>query len=426
MGEHTDVIAPSGDAPTEAQLNTTNPDKLRKGNILQQIEWIPTVWIFLSLSLSLIGLFICEFHWKTLVTAFIFYYIGGVGITAGYHRLWSHRSYDAALPVKLVLLFMGTGAFEGSVFNWCLDHRAHHRYTDTPKDPYNISKGFFYAHMGWLLWKRDDYTEDEIGPNHLHGIDISDLRKDPILRIQHKYYGIWAFLIGIALPTVISGVFWGDWLGGFFFGAMAKSVFLQHCTFFINSLAHTWGDATYSDQKSPRDSYIVSLFTFGEGYHNFHHEFPYDYRNGLNWFHYDPGKWVIRSLNMFGLTWNLKRFPSDLFHKGKITMLQKQIDEMKAKWIWGSTVESLPTMTMQQYKSRVSEGASLILIEDVVHDITKFADNHPGGKSILAKYVGLDATNAFNGKVYNHSLAARNLLATLRMAKLISDDKKNC
>jgi len=164
---------------------------------------------------------------------------------------------------------MGTGAFEGSVFNWCLDHRAHHRYTDTPKDPYNISKGFFYAHMGWLLWKRDDYTEDEIGPNHLHGIDISDLRKDPILRIQHKYYGIWAFLIGIALPTVISGVFWGDWLGGFFFGAMAKSVFLQHCTFFINSLAHTWGDATYSDQKSPRDSYIVSLFTFGEGYHNF-------------------------------------------------------------------------------------------------------------------------------------------------------------
>ncbi len=183
--------------------------------------------------------------------------------------------------------------------------------------------------MGWLLWKRDEITEDDIGPLSVNGVDISDLKKDPLLVMQHKYYGIFATSLGLILPMCIAGYFWNDWSGGFFYAAMAKSVVLQHCTFFINSLAHTWGDATYSDQKTPRDSYLVSLFTFGEGYHNFHHEFPYDYRNGLSWFHYDPGKWIIRSLHALGLTWNLKRFPSDLFNKGKLTMKQKVSELIK-------------------------------------------------------------------------------------------------
>jgi len=319
---------------------------------------------------------------------------------------------------------MGTGAFEGSVFNWCLDHRAHHRFTDTDKDPYNANKGFWWSHVGWLFWKRDEeITEDEIGPNSINGVDISDLKKDYLLVIQHRYYGILAAVLGLLLPTVISGYFWGDWKGGFFLAAIAKSVFLQHCTFFINSLAHTYGDATYSDQKTPRDSYIVSIFTFGEGYHNFHHEFPYDYRNGLNWFHYDPGKWIIRTLNVLGLTWNLKRFPSDLFHKGKLLMKQKELDKLKSLYTWGRSIESLPVMTWQQYKSRVQEGAGLILIDGAIHDVTKFLDKHPGGRSVMEKFVGLDATKAFNGKVYNHSLAARNLLATLRIAKLEEDKK---
>jgi len=387
--------------------------------ILEQIEWIPSIWIFGSLLLSLIGLFICEVHWKTLVLAFICYYIGGVGITAGYHRLWSHRSFDASFPVRVMLLGMGTGAFEGSVFSWCADHRAHHRFTDTEKDPYSVSKGFMWAHVGWLLWKRDETPEDPV-----YQIDISDLKKDPLLVHQDRYYLFWAGFIGLIMPTLIAGFGWGDWRGGFFFGAMAKSVFLQHATFFINSLAHTWGTATYSDRHSPRDSYIVSLFTFGEGYHNFHHEFPYDYRNGLEWFHYDPGKWLIRGLNYIGLTYNLKRFPSDLFHKGQIQMKQKELDRQKSQWNWGSHPDALPTLTNKQYKARVSEGSSLMIVDGIVHDVTHFLDKHPGGRSILAKFIGLDATRAFNGKVYNHSDAARNLLSTLRMARVVEEDKK--
>jgi len=423
MGEPTAVKSQRDTKPLEQRIKQAQYVNETK-SLWEQIEWIPTIWLVASLSLTFVGLFICELNWKTILLAFICYYIGGIGITTGYHRLWSHRSFDAALPVRFILLIMGTGAFEGSVFNWCIDHRAHHRFTDTDKDPYSAHRGFWWSHVGWLLWKRDDLTEDSIGPVSSNGVDISDLKKDPLLLIQHKYYGIWALLIGLLAPMFIAGYFWGDWRGGFFFGAMAKSVFLQHCTFFINSLAHYWGDATYSDQKTPRDSYLVSIFTFGEGYHNFHHEFPYDYRNGLNWFHYDPGKWIIRSLNIFGLTWNLKRFPSDLFHKGKIIMMQKELDKLKSMWNWGKQVEQLPSMTLQQYKSRVKEGACLILIEGAVHDVTKFLDSHPGGRSVMEKYLGLDATNAFNGKVYNHSLAGRNLLATLRVAKLVDEDTR--
>jgi stearoyl-CoA desaturase (delta-9 desaturase) len=144
-----------------------------------------------------------------------------------------------------------------------------------------------------------------------------------------------------------------------------------------------WGTATYSDQRTPRDSYLVSLFTFGEGYHNFHHEFPYDYRNGLLWYHYDPGKkcffclvyfivhllsssiykcfdmhslvigkWIIRILSFFGLTYNVKRFAPDLFNRGFLQMQQKKLDQLKAKWDWGKPVQSLPLMTLQQFKSR--------------------------------------------------------------------------
>jgi len=355
---------------------------------------------------------------KTIMLAFVCYYIGGIGITSGYHRLWSHRSYDASFPVKFMLLIAGTGAFEGSVFSWCSDHRAHHRYTDTDKDPYSVNKGFWWAHMGWLLWKREE-TDPSMGQSST--IDISDLQKDPLLRIQDKYYIVWATLIGLLAPTLIAGYFWDDWTGGFLIGAMAKSVFLQQCTFFINSLAHTWGKSTYSDQHTARDSYIVSLFTFGEGYHNFHHEFPYDYRNGLDWYSYDPGKWLIRFLSYFGLTYNLKRFPADLFHKGKIQMLQQELDRLAAQWNWGKQVQELPTMTMQQFKSRVAEGSSLVIVDGIVHDVTNFADKHPGGKLILERFLGLDATKAFHGKVYNHSKAAKNLLATLRMAKIISN-----
>jgi stearoyl-CoA desaturase (delta-9 desaturase) len=388
--------------------------------VAEKVDWFVTAWLFGSIFLAFIGFFVCEVHAKTLLLGFILYYLGGIGITSGYHRLWSHRSFDAKGIAKIPLMLAGSSTFEGSVISWCRDHRAHHRYTDTNKDPYNAKRGFWYSHMGWLIWKRDSwgteyYTEAEV--------DISDLVADPILTFQHKYYPYFALGLGIVMPTLIAGLGWGDWLGGLFIGGFAKAVFIQHATFFINSLAHWWGDFTYSDQRTPRDSYLVSLFTFGEGYHNFHHEFPYDYRNGLRWMHYDPGKWLISFLGYFGIAYNLKRFKPDLFEKGVIQMKQKRIDEQKTKYSWGKSVDELPDMSLQQFKSRCAEGAHLIVVDGLVHEVTDFINEHPGGRALIKAYVGKDATLPFNETVYNHSQAARNELANLRVAKLVSEEE---
>eukprot|EP01133_Synstelium_polycarpum_P014033 gene14033-16542_t len=376
----------------------------------ERIYWTTTIFIFATPIISIYGMATTPFNIKTYIVAFCSYYIAGIGITAGYHRLFSHRSYDAVWPIRVILTLMGTSAFEMSAIEWCHDHRAHHRFTDTEKDPYNVKKGFWWAHMGWLIFRREE------GPD----ADVSDLKADWVLQLQDRYYTPLAILLGIVLPTWICGHYWGDWRGGFFIAGVASKVLMMQCTFCINSLAHYIGEATYTDQRSPRDSAITSLVTFGEGYHNFHHEFPYDYRNGVHATAYDPGKWLICFLSWFGLSYNLKRFPDELFAKGKIQMAEKRALEQRQKLFWGKPLEELPRMDKEQFKHQVvAEGKQWIIIADVIYDVTDFIVKHPGGKQYINDYIGKDATRAFDGAVYNHSYAARNILDTLRVAVLV-------
>jgi len=189
--------------------------------------------------------------------------------------------------------------------------------------------------------------------------------------------------------------------------------------FCINSLAHYVGEATYSDQRSARDSYITALCTFGEGYHNFHHEFPYDYRNGVHTTAFDPGKWMVALLSYVGLTYNLRRFPEELFDKGKIQMAQKDLEKRKAKYFWGKAFNELPALTRAKVEQMAKEnGDHIVIIDNTVYDLSSFEERHPGGTKILASYWGKDSTSAFNGGVYNHSFAARNVLDTLRVARI--------
>jgi len=375
---------------------------------LRGINWITTTYLFLTPVLALYGLFACTYYWQTWTLFFIHYMLGGLGITAGYHRLWSHRAYSAHPIFKNFLLFISTGSFEMSVFDWCTDHRAHHRYTDTDKDPYSIQKGFWYAHMGWLLRKR---TVPVVA-------DIRDLEQDRWLQFQHKYYAILAVLQGLILPTVIAGICWGDWAGGFFIAAVASRVLISHATFCVNSVAHYFGDFTYSDQRSPRDSWLVGLITFGEGYHNFHHEFPYDYRNGAHWKAFDPTKWLVWLLSFVGLTYDLKLFSRETIAKGRLQMQEKELEIQRAALHWGPPDETLPEWTMEQIAESVTEGEKLMVCEGYVHDVRLFITEHPAGSNIMKPYIGKDITRAFNGVVYNHSNAARNILRTLRVAKL--------
>lgn len=225
-------------------------------------------------------------------------YLAGTGmsITVGYHRLYSHRAFSAHRLVHLFTLFFGAAAFEQSALDWASQHRDHHRFVDTERDPYNIKKGFFYAHMGWLLfWTR-----------HIHHDNVQDMTADPLIRNQHERYYLWCILSGILVPVAIgylAGSLWGAlWI------AVCLRVFLvHHATFSINSVCHRFGRATYDPHATARDHWLVAFLTNGEGYHNFHHRFPSDYRNGVRWYHWDPSKWFIALCSFLGLATGLKR-----------------------------------------------------------------------------------------------------------------------
>jgi stearoyl-CoA desaturase (delta-9 desaturase) len=380
----------------------------------ENVDWMMATYLLGSLVVSIYAIFTCQFVWQTYLLCFILWHVGGISITMGYHRLFSHRSYKAHWIVRVILLILGTSTFQGPILQWASDHRLHHKYTDTDRDPYNIKRGFNYAHWGWLFHKHADR-------NKL--VDVEDLQQDPLIMLQWKYYVPSAIFLGYIVPAMIAGYLWDDWKGGFLIGGVLCKTLLQHCTFFINSLAHTWGDANWTDGRTARDSYIVSYFTWGEGHHNYHHEFPHDYRNGVHWNHYDPGKWLIWICDMVGLAWDLKRVDEVNYKKGHLQMLQKQLDKKqqelnkkKEQLQWGPNKDELPVIE----RSKVTK--DMIIVEGVAHDASGFARIHPGGEAILKPFLGRDATKAFNGSVYNHSNSARNILATLRKYRVKADE----
>lgn len=253
-------------------------------------------------------------HWATWVLTLVMLYATGLGITSGYHRLLAHKTYETKGPMRLLLLLLGGASLEGSAKEWCSDHRTHHRFIDTDKDPYNIQKGFWWAHLGWILVRSN--------PPSLYD-NVADLNRDPLVRFQHRYYLPLVILVSFVFPTALASL-WGDFWGGLIIAGLARVVFNQHATFCINSFCHTLGTQPYSTKHSGRDSWLTALFTYGEGYHNFHHEFPYDYRNGLRAYQWDPGKWLIAVLSWMGLAHNLHRAKPAVIFQAKLKLQAEQ------------------------------------------------------------------------------------------------------
>jgi stearoyl-CoA desaturase (delta-9 desaturase) len=260
----------------------------------------------LVLTLTAVPLYLWYFgvDWFQVAVLAVLMTATGFSITLGYHRLFSHMTFRARLPVRLFTLIFGAAAFENSVLMWASDHRRHHKHVDHDEDPYDITKGFFHAHIGWMLFKL--WPEPPLD-------NVADLKKDPLVVWQDRHIHRLAVMVSFILPT-LAGFLWDGWvgaLGGFLIGGVAKVVMLQHCTFLINSACHTLGRQPYSTRCSARDSLFMALFTFGEGYHNYHHEFQHDYRNGVKPWQWDPTKWMIWILSKLRLTSGLRRVPQD-------------------------------------------------------------------------------------------------------------------
>ncbi|MCP4913283.1 MAG: acyl-CoA desaturase [Oligoflexia bacterium] len=318
---------------------------------LKTLDWFNTSFI---LAFHVVGIYAFYMHlahegtnWIIWTVAIALYFLMGMGITAGYHRLFSHRGYKTNSFMKLILLICGAGAFQNSCLKWCADHRVHHNHVDTDKDPYNIKEGFFFAHIGWILLK------SEKAPQY-----PKDLLNDKLVMWQHRYYLIIASLIGIILPwyfAAINGYFWGG-LGVL---ALGRLLFVHHCTFFINSACHMVGTQPFSDEHTARDSFIMAFFSYGEGFHNFHHQFQTDYRNGIRWYDFDPTKWLINLMAKIGWAWDLKQTSQIDILKAKMKMQQKKNETVSKLPQVSSVANSFEEVT-KKWKQLKSEYNRLV------------------------------------------------------------------
>jgi stearoyl-CoA desaturase (delta-9 desaturase) len=256
-----------------------------------------TITLFATISVvAIIGVPLFGYYfgytWVDWTLFAIFYVISGLGITVGYHRLISHRSFTCPDSVRIAFLIAGGWALENSALKWCADHVRHHAKVDQEEDPYNAKKGFWHSHLLWIFYK---------DPN-ANGKYTAIFKKDKWIMWQHKNY-LSVVLSGLIIPSLIGFIHrgWVGALSAFLLAGVCRTFLVLNSTFCINSICHLWGDQPFGDANSSRDSWWISLVTFGEGYHNYHHNYPRDYRNGPKWYNFDPSKWLIFSLFLLGL-----------------------------------------------------------------------------------------------------------------------------
>ena len=263
----------------------------------------------------------------------------GLSITAGYHRMWSHKAYKGHPFLRLTFALGGACALQNDVMHWASDHRRHHRHVDqNDLDPYSAGRGFWFSHIGWILRHYDSGKEDFS--------NIKDIQQDKVALWQHQHYLILVLLTNIALPAFL-GFLHGDIIACLLLGGLLRLVMSQHVTYLINSVAHMWGKQTYSDASSARDNPLLALITYGEGYHNYHHTFQWDYRNGVKWWHFDPTKWMIRSLSCVGLTTDLKRTDPARVETAR---LQMQYQLAREQFEFRDIPDSLRAKLEQEYE----------------------------------------------------------------------------
>jgi stearoyl-CoA desaturase (delta-9 desaturase) len=266
----------------------------------------------------------------------------GMAITCGYHRLFAHATYEAHPALKVAYLLFGAMALQNSALVWSANHRVHHRYIDDPeRDPYCARLGFWFSHIGWMLRSYPSGDPDFSAAR--------DLERDLLVRYQHRYYLPLALAMNLGLPLLLG---WanGDIFGMLLLAGVLRLVISHHATFFINSLAHIWGSQPYTDDNTARDNGVVALLTYGEGYHNFHHMFAHDYRNGVRWWQWDPSKWFITAMRWLGLATNLKRIPWFKIQRAMLDMQFRRAERQLAIYPVRAQAEPLRRRVAEEYE----------------------------------------------------------------------------
>ena len=310
-----------------------------------RLLWVNILMFALTLAASLTVVPWYGFTFGYSAAAWVWFavllYANGLAITGGYHRLWSHRTYDSHWSLRLVYMILGAMALQNSVLVWASGHRMHHQYVDDPdRDPYAASRGLWFSHIGWML-RRYPSGEVDFG-------NVRDLQKDPLVAFQHRYYYPLAIGLNVLVPLAL-GWLHGDLWGVFLLAGVLRLVVSHHFTFLINSVAHAYGRQPYTDENSARDNGWLAFLTYGEGYHNFHHQFAHDYRNGIHWWQWDPSKWIICSLSWIGVTRRLRRTPDVAIQRARLAMQFRRVQERLER-----RGASLPNIDIEQIRAMIS------------------------------------------------------------------------
>jgi stearoyl-CoA desaturase (delta-9 desaturase) len=245
--------------------------------------------------LGALGVFLpMFFSWSAVAVGVGLYLLTGMGITLAYHRLLTHRSLTVPRPVEYVLTVIGVLALQGGPIEWVSNHRAHHANTDRDGDPHDAHRGMPWAHVEWLFRRNKDRVDPEERPRW-----AADLLKDPFYRAIEKYNILCTVALGFVL-LALGGWSWVIW------GIFARLVFTYHCTWLVNSASHAVGYRTFRTGDRSTNNWWVAVLTFGEGWHNNHHAFPFSARHGLRWFEFDPTYWTIKLMAWLRLARNVK------------------------------------------------------------------------------------------------------------------------
>ncbi|MEC9389336.1 MAG: fatty acid desaturase [Myxococcota bacterium] len=287
------------------------------------------------------------FSWTPIIAAVALYFVAGMSITVAYHRLFSHRTYKASPILRAIFAVTGASAWQNSIIEWASDHRRHHLYVDTDDDPYNAHRGFWYSHIFWICIR---------GRHDGDLSNVKDLFDDPICAWQHRHYWSISIAFNVLVPVLL-GWLTGDVLSMVIWAGLIRVVVVHHTTFLINSSAHMFGTQPYSDHNTARDSWWLAFLTHGEGYHNYHHAFEKDYRNGRSWYDWDPSKWLIAAFAKVGLAQDLRRVPDDM-------VLRRRFEEGRSRFVddlesWGKKWDA--------WKEEVRAGAQDALGEHLLH-----------------------------------------------------------
>ncbi|KAI3389924.1 hypothetical protein SNEBB_006832 [Seison nebaliae] len=268
--------------------------------------------LHLAACFGLYSIFQGKVAWQTIAFMFLYNVIGIVGITAGAHRLWCHRTYKATFPLRVALIIMQTIGFQNHVDNWVADHICHHRYCDTDGDPHNASRGLFYSHIGWLLVQEHPIVTRK--KKRVRAM-MGNVTLDKICSFQKTCYLEMVYIFVILLPITICLKLWAE----SFYNAITVAVCLRICVtlhsiWTINSLAHFYGMRPFDINIKPTENMFVSLLSHGEGFHNYHHTFPRDY-SASEFPTFNFTTHFINLMAMLGLAYDLHKVSKEVIHK---------------------------------------------------------------------------------------------------------------